>query len=154
MKTFSINGAAELLERDRRTVTKAMRYVKPDSFVHGSPRWRLPTILNAMEGTNDHGLGGQLIDKIETNFEALDAGFARFRAEPDLAHRRLLDKQLGIGRLIGDLDRQMTQANAATGEDQGLSSIVGDQLIGDLISRYLSLVELANGSRKIALLGC
>jgi hypothetical protein len=47
--TFSINAASELLERDRRTVTKAMRHVKPDKLEHGAPRWKLPTILSALD---------------------------------------------------------------------------------------------------------
>jgi hypothetical protein len=45
---FSINGAAEVLERDRRTITKALRYVKPDKKERGQSRWRLRTILDAL----------------------------------------------------------------------------------------------------------
>jgi hypothetical protein len=46
---FSINGAAEVLERDRRTVTKALRHTKPDAKQHGQPRWRLRTVLDALD---------------------------------------------------------------------------------------------------------
>jgi hypothetical protein len=45
---FSINGAAETLERDRRTVKKALKNVKPDKLVNKQPRWRLRTILDAL----------------------------------------------------------------------------------------------------------
>jgi hypothetical protein len=47
---FSINGAAELLERDRRSVQKSLRHVPPDKMVNKQPRWRLATILQALEG--------------------------------------------------------------------------------------------------------
>jgi hypothetical protein len=141
MRTFSINGAAELLERDRRTITKALRHVKPDAHENRSPRWRLPTILNAMEVTNNHSRNGQLIDQIEADFEAFDAGFAKLQAEPNLERRRQLDKRLGVGALIGDLDRQMTKANAAIGEERGLGAIASDKLVGDLISRFLTLLD-------------
>lgn len=46
---FSVNGAAEALERDRRTITKALRHTKPDGKQHGQDRWRLKTILAALE---------------------------------------------------------------------------------------------------------
>lgn len=144
MRTFSINGAAELLERDRRTITKALRHVKPDTHVNSNPRWRLPTIINAMEkanGQTSRDRNSELSQQIEADFEAFDAGFAKLEAEPDLERRRLLDKQLGVGALIGDLDRQMKKANAAIGEERGLSAIASDTLIGDLISRFLTLLD-------------
>jgi hypothetical protein len=46
---FSINAAAEVLERDRRTITKALRHVRPDKKERGQDRWRLATILNALD---------------------------------------------------------------------------------------------------------
>src|ERR1700730_14562986 len=46
---FSINGAAELLERDRRSVQKSLRHVPADKMVNKRPRWKLPTILRALD---------------------------------------------------------------------------------------------------------
>jgi hypothetical protein len=46
---FSINAAAETLEVDRRTVTKALRRTKPDGKERGQDRWRLKTILTALD---------------------------------------------------------------------------------------------------------
>jgi hypothetical protein len=47
---FSINAASELLERDRRTIGKALRHVPPDKKEKGGqPRWKLPTILSALD---------------------------------------------------------------------------------------------------------
>jgi hypothetical protein len=47
--TFSINGAAELLERDRRSIQKSLRHVPPDKTERGVPRWTLKTILRALD---------------------------------------------------------------------------------------------------------
>jgi hypothetical protein len=138
---FSINAATEILERDRRTITKSLRHTPPDGKENGQPRWRLKTILDALEMTNAHNLNGHLIDQIEADFEAFDAGFAKLQAEPDLERRRQLDKSLGVGALIGGLDRQMKTANAAIGEERGLGAIASDTLIGDLISRYVMLLD-------------
>jgi hypothetical protein len=79
---FSINAASELLERDRRTVGKALRHVPPDKKEKGQPRWRLPTILSALDqlpGSSgaprrhnaDHGTASdaEFIDKTFTVFE-------------------------------------------------------------------------------------
>jgi len=45
---FSINGAADLLERDRATLVRALRHVPPDGYQSGQPRWRMPTIVDAL----------------------------------------------------------------------------------------------------------
>jgi hypothetical protein len=47
--TFTVNGASELLARDRRTVGKALRHVPPDKKEKGVSRWKLPTILSALD---------------------------------------------------------------------------------------------------------
>jgi hypothetical protein len=48
IQTFSVNGAAEMLERDRRTITRALHGVPPDSRDNKSPRWKMATIVNAL----------------------------------------------------------------------------------------------------------
>jgi hypothetical protein len=48
LPVFSINAAAELLERDRRAVTTAMRHVPPDAKEKGQPRWRMATFVDAL----------------------------------------------------------------------------------------------------------
>jgi hypothetical protein len=45
---FSINRAADLLERDRATLVRALRHVPPDAYQNGQPRWKLPTIISAL----------------------------------------------------------------------------------------------------------
>src|ERR1700730_16509170 len=57
---FSINAASEVLERDRRTITKALRHIPADKKERGGQkRWRLRTILDALDklpGSNNSAL--------------------------------------------------------------------------------------------------
>jgi hypothetical protein len=48
---FSAYGAAELLQKDRQTIVRALRDVPPDARAGNSSRWRLLTILKASEGS-------------------------------------------------------------------------------------------------------
>jgi hypothetical protein len=48
-KLFSAFGAADSLEKDRQTVRRALRGVAPDGHEKGQPRWRLTTILRALD---------------------------------------------------------------------------------------------------------
>jgi hypothetical protein len=47
-KTYSLYAAAEFFEKDRRTLTRALRDVKPDVVVKRSSRFKASTILNAL----------------------------------------------------------------------------------------------------------
>jgi len=150
MKTHSLNNLAESFEVDRSTMVRALKNTLPDAEVtFGRPTWKISTAASALEqhrrrtgnsvGKTDST--SNPIDQIEADFEAFDAGFARLQAEPNLELRRQLDKQLGVGALIGSLDRQMKTANATIGEERGLSACASDKLIADLISRYLTLLD-------------
>jgi hypothetical protein len=46
---FSINALALLLERDRGTVTRALRDVVPDRVERGRPLWKVSTAVDALE---------------------------------------------------------------------------------------------------------
>jgi len=46
---FSINRAADLLERDRATLVRALRHLPPEGYTkHCQPRWSMQTIRNAL----------------------------------------------------------------------------------------------------------
>jgi hypothetical protein len=56
MKVFSQNALAELLERDRGTVGRALRKVRHDATEKGQPRWKLTTALKALDALpGSHG---------------------------------------------------------------------------------------------------
>jgi hypothetical protein len=46
---FSINALALLLERDRGTITRALRDVAPDRVERGRPLWKVSTAVDALE---------------------------------------------------------------------------------------------------------
>jgi hypothetical protein len=41
---FSINKAAHILERDRATLVRTLRYMQPDGYRSGRLRWTLASI--------------------------------------------------------------------------------------------------------------
>jgi hypothetical protein len=120
--TFSINGASDALGRDRRTIGKALKAVPPDAREGGHPRWKLPTILAALEsherntgqshGGGSYGGGGDrndIADELERVGALLDAGCKRLSAEPDLTKRRQLAES--VGPLVGRLSRAFSRSH-------------------------------------------
>jgi hypothetical protein len=101
---YSINAAAETLERDRRTVKKALKNTKPDKLVNRQPRWRLKTILNALSelpGSHNANVSLQPVvhhnwldpanwrdSRIQTSITEFNAALAEMEAIPDMAKRR------------------------------------------------------------------
>jgi hypothetical protein len=51
MKTFSTNALAELLERDRATIVRALRKVPPDATERKQPRWKMTTAIAAVDAS-------------------------------------------------------------------------------------------------------
>jgi phage terminase Nu1 subunit (DNA packaging protein) len=47
-KLFSINRAADLLEKDRQTLVRALRHVAPDAGTPSRPLYRLATVVKAL----------------------------------------------------------------------------------------------------------
>ena len=104
MQTFSINAAAEILERDRRTITKALRNVEPDAHERGQRRWRLPKIIKALEtsapmtkqryNSGVDNVHSDLAADLENDrrtlflFDDFNRAFERMEAEPSFTKRR------------------------------------------------------------------
>ena len=126
MKVFSINAAAELLERDRRTLVRAMRNVKPDAHEGKNPRWRLRSFIDALVRGNGHHVEGE---SQRTNLDALyaqfDAAFGELRAEPSLAQRRTM--ALKLAPQIRQMDRMKREVSAADGEPELLTQLRADK---------------------------
>jgi hypothetical protein len=96
---YSINGAADLLERDRQTLVRALKRVAPDARnKRGQPRWKLATIISALavkpqarrEGGKHrdlgrYGLSSPALDGIRREYEKK---LALIGAEKSLDKRR------------------------------------------------------------------
>ena len=93
MQMFSINAASLLLERDRRTVTKAMASVPPDGKEKKQPRWKMSTIVDALErhgGSNNQGNGNSAAANANPppEYAAFDAALDALEALPTVEKRR------------------------------------------------------------------
>lgn len=126
MQTYSMNALAEMFERDRSTIVKALRNVPPDAEkTKGRPTFKLSTASTALAkhmasnglpgGVNNSSGGngnGAIVDNDSTgNAEfdqanaALDQAIKKMEALPTLAARR--KAALGIAPLIEAADRLM-----------------------------------------------
>jgi hypothetical protein len=97
---FSVNRAADLLERDRATLVRALRHVPPDGYERGQPRWRMPTIIDALavkpqaetgKFRDRYSLRSRVLDDMRRTFEE---EVALIGAEPSLERRREMALQL------------------------------------------------------------
>ena len=102
---FSVNAAAEMLERTRRTVKRALRNTPPDSTERGQPRWRLPRIIQALESSGApmtrHNSGDVFnLDALNADldrdrrtlslFDNFNAAFEEMKAERSVEKRRAM----------------------------------------------------------------
>ncbi|MGY8634293.1 hypothetical protein RAD15_17595 [Bradyrhizobium sp. 14AA] len=73
---FSINRAADLLERDRATLVRALRRVPPDGYSkQGRPRWHMPTIVGALAlKSQERRETGKYRDRFSVGWSAALAG--------------------------------------------------------------------------------
>jgi hypothetical protein len=124
MKLFSAFAAATLLERDRQTVARALRNVAQDGADNGQPRWKLATIVAALERNSDSGTAvrtttrtagtacrlNELADEIEHLHHQLDAAVAKVKSIPNVAAKQPHSR--AAMKLIERIDELYTECNA------------------------------------------
>jgi hypothetical protein len=124
-KLFSISALATELDRDRRTIGKALARTPPDgTTASGDPAWHLTTALTALgrsEGRRGGHGGDDDADIRELEFVArkLHDFFERLRAEPDIEKRRAL-VEAGHAKVLGEFARAVEQARAGNNEETRL----------------------------------
>jgi hypothetical protein len=127
MKLFSAFGAADLLERDRQTVRRALRHVPPDGYERKQPRWRMKAIIDAVDAhlgrkptasTSAHST-------LQVMFSEFDTGCTNLELLPDLKARRCEAHRL-IALLV-KLDKAMRADARARREDELRASLRCDQ---------------------------
>lgn len=130
LKTFSLNAIAELLERDRATVVRALRGTPADGNERGQPRWRMATAVAALERHNR----GNHDDTTDANNPALAAAYAKLdtaiismEAAPSLERRRSMAVNI-VKPLLATTDRLLRAAGKAAGHDDELVSLRADHL--------------------------
>lgn len=94
-RLFSINAAADLLERDRQTLVRALRHVQPDGTERGQPRYSMRTITDALDRSGSHGGQdrlrsrlGEIADELEATHKELDAKRAIIKRQPTLGEKQ------------------------------------------------------------------
>ena len=154
---LTIYAASEALERDRRSVKIALRYVRGEQIdAQGRTRWRLSTIIAALRKYDqqiaerasnggrplpvDPSNGSDLIE-VERAAHELDALMKRLRREPDISKRRTIVEG-GAGKLVGALKDAMDVANRTLApHERPLVEAYCDGIMGGVISEMLGLLK-------------
>jgi hypothetical protein len=144
VKLFSISGLATELDRDRRTIGKALARVPPDGkTADGDAAWHMTTVLAALdrnEGRRGRHDGDDAdIREVEFASRKVHDLFERLRAEPSIKRRReMVDG--GQGRVLGEFVRAVEQARAGHSEAVRLvEQPYVDQMIGGMTGELLAL---------------
>jgi hypothetical protein len=144
---ISENRAAQLLERDRGTIKRALRGIDPDSFEQEQPRYRLGTVMRAVAAhtsltSKSRSSGASSIEvelvALEQADIAVKAFLKRLRGERDIEGRRLLARS--EGRVIGALDQAFEASITAQVPDAtAVYTPLRNEVIGSAINELLSL---------------
>jgi hypothetical protein len=123
MKLFSAFGAADLLEKDRQTVRRALRHVAPDGFEGKNPRWRLPTIIAALDAHFGRNKSGPTVNaRLADLFRKLDEADAAMRGVASLERRRRLARERLIP-LMREVDAAMRADAKARREPEMMTEL-------------------------------
>ncbi|WP_456658469.1 hypothetical protein [Bradyrhizobium sp. JR3.5] len=125
MKLMSAFGAADALELDRQTVRRALRHVRPDGHENKQPRWRLKTIIDAVDRHLGRNSGAVVPTALDALFEAFDTGCRALEGLPDLEARRREACRL-MAALV-ELDAAMRADARARREDELRASLRCDE---------------------------
>ena len=140
-KLFSINAAADILERDRATITRAVRNLPPDSRQGNHPRWKLANIVAALRQSG----GGasprmiELADELEaTGAEAME-DLQRLRDLPTVTKRREY-AQSGACKAIGRLHEALEACKQSLKPtERDVWMIAADVAVGQAVAEVIRL---------------
>ena len=119
---FSISAASDALSRSRRTVTRALRGIRPEVVQSGLAKWSMKTIISAIDRNtaapinHPHSMStevGELDIECKAAFVLFDAAFDAMLAAKPLAKRRALAPK--IGPLLRDALGLMQERDLADG---------------------------------------
>jgi hypothetical protein len=141
---FSIEALAVELDRDRRTVGRALRATPPDGEVQGKPRWFLSTAVRALDRRQGNVRSGNSSDfaaACEKALRLLDQvrdGFDEAEAEADLSRRRQI--LVGFGKNIGRADAALKRLAAGlTPGERGALETLGELALAESVAQFCRL---------------
>jgi hypothetical protein len=141
-RLFSINSASEILERDRRTLVKALRRVPPDGKERGADRWQLRSIIDAlakMQPAPAAAPTGQIDPELAELYLRFDASEATMKKLKTVDARRKASR--AMAPLLAQIDAQARRSGLDHGVDPELVELRADRLF----QIYLRGFESCNG---------
>jgi hypothetical protein len=119
---FSVSAAAEALSRSRRTVSRALKNVKPDAVQSGLAKWSMKKIISAIDANTEAPINNQrsmsnevseLDRETRAAFDVFDKAFeAMLKAKPLSKRRELAHK---LGPLLAEARQIMKERDTADG---------------------------------------
>jgi hypothetical protein len=151
-KLFSVNAIADAFRKDRATVVRAMRGVRPDATEKGQPRYFWGTAVDALrahEERNGFGRGGddhdrrrlgEIADELEQTFSDLDAIREKIKGLPTLEAKQPHSRK-GM-KLVQRLDKLFEEANSILSrlDPHTLMPYVTDPLVGTEFRELLAAI--------------
>src|ERR1019366_4415718 len=119
---FSIRAAADALSRSRRTVSRALKNIKPDVVQSGLAKWSMKKIISAIDRNTQAPINNQLSMSNEVSeldretraaFDVFDEAFEAMMKAAPLAKRRELAHKLGP--LLAEARQLMEERDTADG---------------------------------------
>lgn len=146
---YGISALATELDRDRRTIARALRSVKPDGKTNDGrhPAWRMTSALTALDRTEGRrrdaggGVADDAVAALDFAGRNVIALLERLEAEPDIAKRREMLK--AEGRLVGEYVRASDEVQARRSPDQQM--IEGpfvSKLMASMVAETLKLCHI------------
>jgi len=132
---FSISAAADALSRSRRTVTRALRGIKPDAVTSGLSMWSMKTIISAIDRNTQAPINSPrtisddaaaLDEECNAAFRLFDAAFEAMIAAKPLAKRRSLAP--AIGPLLREARELMLERDLANGLNEDHAALRSEQV--------------------------
>jgi hypothetical protein len=132
---FSVSAAADALSRSRRTVTRALRGIKPDVVQSGLAKWTMKTIISAIDKNTQAPINNPrtMSNDVATLDAEFKSAFALFNvaleamiAGKALAARRALAP--AVGPLLDEARALMRERDTADGLHEEHVSLRGDQI--------------------------
>jgi len=155
-KIWTLNGLAVELGRDVRMLGKALSGVKPDGMVGKNPGYCIETALSALRrrGATRSGQPGDRADaeaifiELEELAVAIEDGFKRLRAEPDIEKRREMATE--VGPLIGRLGAALARSHdlAPEGSRDFTAQATDAVIFGPAIGEFMQICGLKLADEK------
>ena len=136
-RLLTISALAVELNKDRRTISRALSRVPPDGEVDGAKAWFLTTVLRAFAPSE--GDTTAAVAKLEYAANRMCEVIERLRSEPDIEKRRRMVED-GQGRAVGEFVDALENVRSADSEaKRNVEQPYIDRMVGCAIGELFAL---------------